>query len=376
MSSKIWLSSPNMGGSEKDFVKQAFDENWVSPVGPNIDGFEKDICKYNNINHAAALSSGTSGIHLALILLGVQSGDEVLCSSFTFSASANPIRYQLATPIFVDSEEETWNIDPILLEKAIIDRTKNGNKPKALILVHLYGVSAKMDEILSICKKYEIPIIEDAAEALGSLYKGKALGTFGKFGVYSFNGNKIITTSGGGMLVSNDEELIEKSKFLSTQARDKAPHYQHSHIGYNYRMSNICAGIGRGQMQVLNLRVSQKRKIRSFYEKIFDGIEGVNVLKGNSNSFSNAWLSCILIDPEKIGFGREKLRLAFEKDNIEARPLWKPMHLQPVFENFPSYLNGVSQQLFSQGLCLPSDTNMRENEFKRVEKVINKLFKY
>lgn len=376
MSSKIWLSSPNMGGSEKDFVKQAFDENWVSPVGPNIDGFEKDICKYNNINHAAALSSGTSGIHLALILLGVQSGDEVLCSSFTFSASANPIRYQLATPIFVDSEEETWNIDPILLEKAIIDRTKNRNKPKALILVHLYGVSAKMDEILSICEKYEIPIIEDAAEALGSLYKGKALGTFGKFGVYSFNGNKIITTSGGGMLVSNDEELIEKSKFLSTQARDKAPHYQHSHIGYNYRMSNICAGIGRGQMQVLNLRVSQKRKIRSFYEKIFDGIEGVNVLKENSNSFSNAWLSCVLIDPEKIGFGREKLRLAFEKDNIEARPLWKPMHLQPVFENFPSYLNGVSQQLFSQGLCLPSDTNMRENEFKRVEKVINKLFKY
>lgn len=376
MSSKIWLSSPNMGGSEKDFVKQAFDENWVSPVGPNIDGFEKDICKYNNINHAAALSSGTSGIHLALILLGVQSGDEVLCSSFTFSASANPIRYQLATPIFVDSEEETWNIDPILLEKAIIDRTKNRNKPKALILVHLYGVSAKMDEILSICEKYEIPIIEDAAEALGSLYKGKALGTFGKFGVYSFNGNKIITTSGGGMLVSNDEELIEKSKFLSTQARDKAPHYQHSHIGYNYRMSNICAGIGRGQMQVLNLRVSQKRKIRSFYEKIFDGIEGVNVLKENSNSFSNAWLSCVLIDPEKIGFGREKLRLAFEKDNIEARPLWKPMHLQPVFKNFPSYLNGVSQQLFSQGLCLPSDTNMRENEFKRVEKVINKLFKY
>ena len=376
MSSKIWLSSPNMGGSEKDFVKQAFDENWVSPVGPNIDGFEKDICKYNNINHAAALSSGTSGIHLALILLGVQSGDEVLCSSFTFSASANPIRYQLATPIFVDSEEETWNIDPILLEKAIIDRTKNGNKPKALILVHLYGVSAKMDEILSICKKYEIPIIEDAAEALGSLYKGKALGTFGKFGVYSFNGNKIITTSGGGMLVSNDKKLIEKARFLSSQARDEAPHYQHSQIGYNYRMSNICAGIGRGQMQILNLRVSQKRKIRDFYEKIFNGIEGIKILKENSNSFSNAWLSCILIDPEKIGFGREKLRLAFEKDNIEARPLWKPMHLQPVFENFPSYLNGVSQQLFSQGLCLPSDTNMRENEFKRVEKVINKLFKY
>jgi len=312
---------------------------------------------------------------LALILLGIQLGDEVLCSSFTFSASANPIRYQLATPIFVDSEEETWNIDPALLEKAIIDRKKNGNKPKALILVHLYGISPKMDEILSICEKYEIPIIEDAAEALGGLYKGKALGTFGKFGVYSFNGNKIITTSGGGMLVSNDEELIEKAKFLAAQARDEAPHYQHSQIGYNYRMSNICAGIGRGQMQVLNLRVSQKRKIRDFYKEIFDGIKGITILKENSNSFSNAWLSCILIDSKITGFSRENLRLAFEKDNIEARPLWKPMHLQPVFENFPAYLSGVSEQLFLQGLCLPSDTNMKENEFKRVEKVINKLLK-
>jgi dTDP-4-amino-4,6-dideoxygalactose transaminase len=373
--SKIWLSSPNMGGREEDFVKEAFNKNWIAPIGPNIDAFEKDICRYNNVNHAAALSSGTSGIHLALILLGIKSGDEVLCSSFTFSASANPIRYQLATPIFVDSEEETWNIDPILLEKAIIDRTKIGIKPKALILVHLYGVSAKIDEILSICEKYEIPIIEDAAEALGSLYKGKALGTFGKFGVYSFNGNKIITTSAGGMLVSNDKKLIEKARFLSAQARDEAPHYQHSQIGYNYRMSNICAGIGRGQMQVLNLRVSQKRKIRDFYENIFDGIEGIKVLKENSNSFSNAWLSCILIDPKKTKFNREKLRLAFGKDNIEARPLWKPMHLQPVFKSFPAYLNGVSEQLFSQGLCLPSDTNMRENEFKRVEEVISNLLK-
>ena len=373
--SKIWLSSPNMGGREEDFVKEAFNKNWIAPIGPNIDAFEKDICRYNNVNHAAALSSGTSGIHLALILLGIKSGDEVLCSSFTFSASANPIRYQLATPIFVDSEEETWNIDPILLEKAIIDRTKIGIKPKALILVHLYGVSAKIDEILSICEKYEIPIIEDAAEALGSLYKGKALGTFGKFGVYSFNGNKIITTSAGGMLVSNDKKLIEKARFLSAQARDEAPHYQHSQIGYNYRMSNICAGIGRGQMQILDLRVSQKRKIRSFYERIFNGFDGVKILKENSNSFSNAWLSCILIDSKKTGFSRENLRLAFEKDNIEARPLWKPMHLRPVFENFPSYLNGVSEKLFSQGLCLPSDTNMRENEFKRVEEVISNLLK-
>ena len=373
--SKIWLSSPNMGGAEKDFVKLAFDENWVAPIGPNIDAFEEEICKYNNVNHASALSSGTAAIHLALILLGVESGDEVLCSSFTFSASANPIRYQLATPIFIDSEEETWNVDPILLEKAIIDRTKNGKKPKALILVHLYGISAKMKEILSICEKYEIPIIEDAAEALGSLYKDKALGTFGKFGVYSFNGNKIITTSGGGMLVSNDKKLIEKARFLSSQARDEAPHYQHSQIGYNYRMSNICAGIGRGQMQVLDLRISQKRKIRGFYEKIFDGIKGIKILKENSHSFSNAWLSCILIDPKKTKFTRENLRLAFEKDNIEARPLWKPMHLQPIFENFPSYLNGVSEKLFLQGLCLPSDTNMKENEFKRVEKVINKVLK-
>jgi len=372
---KIWLSSPNMGGREEDFVKEAFNKNWIAPIGPNIDAFEKDICRYNNVNHAAALSSGTSGIHLALILLGIKSGDEVLCSSFTFSASANPIRYQLATPIFVDSEEETWNIDPILLEKAIIDRTKIGIKPKALILVHLYGVSAKIDEILSICEKYEIPIIEDAAEALGSLYKGKALGTFGKFGVYSFNGNKIITTSAGGMLVSNDKKLIEKARFLSAQARDEAPHYQHSQIGYNYRMSNICAGIGRGQMQILDLRISQKRKIRSFYERIFNGFDGVKILKENSNSFSNAWLSCILIDSKKTKFNREKLRLAFGKDNIEARPLWKPMHLQPVFKSFPAYLNGVSEQLFSQGLCLPSDTNMRENEFKRVEEVISNLLK-
>jgi dTDP-4-amino-4,6-dideoxygalactose transaminase len=371
MKSKIWLSSPNMGGAEEGFVKEAFDTNWVAPLGPNVNNFEQDICDYTGVGYAAALSSGTSAIHLALILLGVIEGDEVLCSSFTFSASANPIRYQLATPVFIDSEKDTWNIDPQLLEKAIKERIELGKKPKALILVHLYGISAKMDEIMAICEQYNIPVIEDAAEALGATYKGKALGTFGKFGVFSFNGNKIITTSGGGMLISDDEETIIEARNLATQARDQAPHYQHSKVGYNYRMSNICAGIGRGQMQVLNKRVSQKRDIRNFYEKIFKDVEGVQVLVENEESYSNAWLSCVTIDQEITGFSREDLRLALEKENIEARPLWKPMHLQPVFESFPSYLNGVSESLFSKGLCLPSDTNMSDNDLDRIKKVIS-----
>lgn len=371
MNSKIWLSSPNIGGAEEKFVKEAFDTNWVAPLGPNVNNFEQDICNYTDSKYAAALSSGTSAIHLALILLGVVEGDEVLCSSFTFSASANPIRYQLATPVFIDSEKDTWNIDPQLLEKAIKERIELGKKPKALILVHLYGVSAKIDEIMAICNQYSIPVIEDAAEALGSTYKGRALGTFGKFGVFSFNGNKIITTSGGGMLVSDNEEAIKEARNLATQARDQAPHYQHSKIGYNYRMSNICAGIGRGQMQVLDERVSQKRNIRAFYESIFKDIDGVQVLIDNGDSFSNAWLSCVVIDEDITGFSREDLRLAFEKENIEARPLWKPMHLQPIFETFPSYLNGVSESLFEKGLCLPSDTNMSLADLNRVKKVIN-----
>lgn len=375
MNKKIWLSSPNMSGKEEVYVKEAFDTNWIAPLGPHVNNLEQDICNYTGSKHCAALSSGTSAIHLSLILLGIKEGDEVLCSSFTFSATANPIVYQGATPIFIDSEDETWNMSPELLEKAIKDRINLGNKPKAILLVHLYGIAAKMDEIMEISSKYDIPIIEDAAEALGSTYKGKALGTFGVMGVFSFNGNKIITTSGGGALISDNEELIQKARFLATQARDNALHYQHSQIGYNYRMSNICAGIGRGQMEVLNDRVSQKRSIRSFYENIFQGINGVKVLKEDSIiSYSNAWLSCITIDREIIGFDREALRLAFEEDNIEARPLWKPMHLQPIFEKYPSYIDGTSEKLFEIGLCLPSDTNIDDNDLKRIQKVIkNKL---
>ncbi|AZQ63561.1 aminotransferase class I/II-fold pyridoxal phosphate-dependent enzyme [Flammeovirga pectinis] len=375
MNKKIWLSSPNMGGKEDIYVKEAFDTNWIAPLGPHVNNLEQDICNYTGSEHCAALSSGTSAIHLALILLGIKEGDEVLCSSFTFSATANPIVYQKATPIFIDSECETWNMSPLLLEEAIKDRINLGKKPKAILLVHLYGIAAKMDEIMEISSKYDIPLIEDAAEALGSTYKGKALGTFGVMGVFSFNGNKIITTSGGGALISDNEERIQKARFLATQARDNAPHYQHSQIGYNYRMSNICAGIGRGQMEILNDRVSQKRSIRSFYESIFQDIDGIKVLKEDSNvSFSNAWLSCMTIDKEIIGFDREALRLAFEEDNIEARPLWKPMHLQPIFEKYPSYIDGTSEKLFEIGLCLPSDTNIDDDDLIRIEKVIkNKL---
>ncbi|KXX68566.1 aminotransferase class I/II-fold pyridoxal phosphate-dependent enzyme [Flammeovirga sp. SJP92] len=375
MNKKIWLSSPNMGGKEQVYVKEAFETNWIAPLGPHVNNFEKDICNYTGAKHCAALSSGTSAIHLALILLGVKSGDEVLCSTFTFSATVNPIIYQGATPIFIDSEDETWNMSPILLEEAIIDRIKLGKKPKAILLVHLYGIAAKMEEITEIASKYDIPLIEDAAEALGSTYKGKALGTFGVMGVFSFNGNKIITTSGGGALVSDDEDLIKEARFLATQARDNAPHYQHSQIGYNYRMSNICAGIGRGQMEVLNERVAQKRKIRTFYKDLFENIEGINILEEDKNiSFSNAWLTCILIDKVKMGFDREDLRLELEKDNIEARPLWKPMHLQPIFEKYPAYTDETSERLFDIGLCLPSDSNIDKEDIRRIEKSIkNKL---
>ncbi len=368
---KIWLSSPHMGGTEQQYVQEAFDTNWVAPLGPNVNGFEQDIADYLKTGHVAALSSGTAALHLALIILGIEPGDEVICQSMTFSASANPIAYQKAVPVFVDSEADTWNMSPELLEEAIKDRIKKGKTPKAIIPVHLYGMPAKMDEIMAIAQQYNIPVVEDAAEALGSTYKGKMCGTFGEMGVLSFNGNKIITTSGGGALVTNNEAAKQKAVFLSTQARDAAPHYQHSHIGYNYRMSNIVAGIGRGQMEVLPLRVEQRRKVFEKYKTALGTIPGVSFVEEPQGFYSNRWLTTVLIDPKETnGVTRETIRLALDADNIESRPLWKPMHMQPVFSDAPFYGNGLSEQLFENGLCLPSGSNLTDEEFERVISVI------
>ncbi len=374
MESKIWLSSPHMGGTEQKYIQEAFETNWVAPLGPNVTGFEQDLENYlaSNVN-VAALSSGTAALHLALIQLGVTQGDEVICQSMTFSASANPIVYQGATPVFVDSERDTWNICPVALENAIKDRIANGKKPKAIIGVHLYGMPFKIDEVLAIADKYEIPLIEDSAEALGSTYKGKKCGTFGKFNILSFNGNKIITTSGGGALVCNSQEAKQKTIFLATQARDNAPHYEHTEIGYNYRMSNICAGIGRGQMEVLDNHVSKRRDMNLFYNELLNDVHEVEVFKEpNSDYFSNHWLTAIVLKDYDT---REKLRLALENENIESRPLWKPMHLQPVFKNCPYYGGEVSEKLFNSGLCLPSGSNLSENEKNRIKAVMLDFFK-
>lgn len=375
--SKIWLSSPHMGGSEQKYVQEAFDTNWVAPLGPNVNGFEQDLEQYLEENvQVAALSSGTGALHLALILLGVQAGDEVICQSMTFSASANPIMYLGATPIFIDSEPETWNMCPAALEKAIQDRMAKGKKPKAIIAVHLYGMPFKYDEIKAISVQYDIPIIEDSAEALGSSYKGQKCGTLGDIGILSFNGNKIITTSGGGALVAKNKKTKDKTVFLSTQARDEAPHYQHSQVGYNYRMSNICAGIGRGQMEVLEKHVALRRTMHDFYVDFFKNIEGITVFQEPSKEyFSNHWLSAIVIDPEKTGGKtREDLRLFLEKENIETRPLWKPMHLQPVFEKYPYYGTNVAEQLFEKGLCLPSGSNTTEEQKNRILSALKSFF--
>ncbi|WP_370895443.1 DegT/DnrJ/EryC1/StrS family aminotransferase [Chryseobacterium gossypii] len=376
MNSKIWLSSPHMGGNELKYIHEAFDANWVAPLGPNVDGFEKDIENYLNADvKVAALSSGTAALHLALVECGVGHGDEVICQSMTFSASANPIAYQGAVPVFVDSDKDTWNICPATLEKAIEDRISKGKKPKAIIVVHLYGMPAKMDEIMSIAGKYEIPLLEDAAEALGSTYKGKVCGTFGRFGILSFNGNKIITTSGGGALVCHTQEDKEKAVFLSTQARDNAPHYQHSHIGYNYRMSNITAGIGRGQMEVLSDRIEARRNMHSFYVDLFGNIEGVEVFsEPDADFYSNHWLSAITVDDKITGKTREDLRLALLEENIESRPLWKPMHMQPVFAEAPYYGEQVAETLFANGLCLPSGSNLTDDDRSRIAKAITGLF--
>ena len=376
MSEKVWLSSPHMGGNELKYIHKAFEENWVAPLGPNVNGFEEDLRSFLNEDvYVAALSAGTAALHLALIECGVGHGDEVICQSMTFSASANPIAYQGATPVFVDSEPDTWNICPVALEEAIKDRMAKGKTPKAIIAVHLYGMPYKVDEVQKVADKYKIPIIEDAAEALGSKYKGKSTGTFGRFGALSFNGNKIITTSGGGALVCATKEDKDKAVFLSTQARDSAPHYQHSHIGYNYRMSNISAGIGRGQMEVLKERIVARRGMHDFYKNIFAEIEGVKVFTEPSEDFfSNHWLSAIVIDPNLTSKNREGLRLALLEENIESRPLWKPMHMQPVFEKAPYYGNKVAENLFENGLCLPSGSNLSDDDRARIAKVIREYF--
>lgn len=374
---KIWLSSPHMGGNEQKYVQEAFESNWVAPLGPNVNGLENDLQDYLGQNcFVGALSSGTAAVHLGLILLGVKAGDEVICQSMTFSASANPILYLGATPVFVDSEIDTWNLCPIALEEAILDRTIKGKKPKVIVAVHLYGVPYKIDEIREISEKYEIPILEDSAEAIGSSYKGQKCGTFGDIGVFSFNGNKVITTSGGGVIITKTKELKEKALFYATQSRDVAPHYQHSEIGYNYRMSNICAGIGRGQMEVLDHHIDLRRKMHAFYVDLFEEIPGISVFKAaNEDCFANYWLSSILIEPKLTnGIDREAVRMAFEAENIESRPLWKPMHLQPIFAEYPYYGNNVAESLFEKGLCLPSGSNLTDEDRTRISKVIIRLF--
>ncbi len=383
--SKIWLSSPHMGGTEINYIHEAFEKNWIAPLGPNVNAFEEAIQKYlistsspySGKVEVAALSSGTAALHLALIMLDVKPGDEVLCQSMTFAASANPIAYLGATPVFIDSEKDTFNLCPIYLEEAIKDRISKGKTPKAIIAVHLYGMPYKVEEIQELANKYNIPVIEDSAEALGSSYKGQKCGTFGDFGVLSFNGNKIITTSGGGALVSPSEEKKQKSVFLATQARDNAPHYQHSEIGYNYRLSNISAGIGRGQMEILDKHVALRRKMHEFYKNLFESVNGVDVFSEPSEDyFSNHWLSVISMDSSKTnGISREDLRLCLEKENIESRPLWKPMHLQPIFEKMPFYGSGVAEELFENGLCLPSGSNLNDEERERIAIAIRECFK-
>ena len=386
MKSRIWLSLAHMSGREQEFIQEAFDTNWVVPLGPNVNAFEKSLRDFligdgglqieNEGMRIVALSAGTAALHLGLILLGVQPGDEVICQSFTFAASANPIAYLEATPVFVDSEKETWNMDPVLLEEAIKERLeKTGKLPKAIIPVHLYGMPGKMDEVMEVANCYGIPVLEDSAEALGSEYKGRKCGTFGEYGVLSFNGNKMITTSGGGALICPNEEKAKRALFYATQAREQAPHYQHEKIGYNYRMSNICAGIGRGQMFVLDEHVARRREIHDLYVKLLAEVKGVKVMcQPEGEGFnSNYWLTCITVEPEEAGFTREDVRLALDEENIESRPLWKPMHLQPVFKDAPYYGNGTSERLFEIGLCLPSGPTLTDEDVERVTKVVKQL---
>jgi dTDP-4-amino-4,6-dideoxygalactose transaminase len=375
MKGKIWLSSPHMGGREMKYIQDAFAENWIAPLGPNVNGLEQDLEKFLDQQvHVAALSSGTAALHLSLILLGVEPGDYVICQSLTFSASANPIAYIGAKPIFVDSEEDTWNLCPVAVEEAIKFAISEGKKPKAIIAVALYGISYKVDEITALSKKYDIPVIEDSAEALGSMYKNQKCGTFGDLGVLSFNGNKIITTSGGGALTLKDKEFKKKAVFLSTQAKDDAPHYEHTSIGYNYRMSNICAGIGRGQMEVLNDRVEQRRAMHSFYKQLFENNPHITLHEEPSEDyFSNYWLSVVQINRSSPVTVSEMMH-RFQQENIETRPIWKPMHLQPVFHDEAYFGGNVAERLFNNGLCLPSGSNLTDRDRERIEKVMYQIF--
>ncbi|WP_424767308.1 aminotransferase class I/II-fold pyridoxal phosphate-dependent enzyme [Paenibacillus sp. sgz302251] len=367
-----------MSGKERNYIDDAFESNWIAPLGPNIDAFEKQMAAYTGAADAVAVSSGTAAIHLSLQLLGVGAGDTVFCSSFTFVASANPIRYCGAEPIFIDSEPDTWNMSPEALQRAFEDSNRQGKLPKAVIVVHLYGQVAKMDEIIELCEQYEVPVIEDAAESLGSTYKGKQSGSFGKFGIYSFNGNKIITTSGGGMLISDDAELLQKARFLATQARDFAPHYQHSSIGYNYRMSNLLAGVGRAQLEVLEDRVAARRAIFENYEQAFLNRRGIGFMPELDGTRSNRWLTAMTIDEQETGVAISMLLDALTAANIEARPLWKPLHMQPLFENnrFYSHTDGepVCERFFKSGICLPSGSSMTALDQVRVIDCMNSLF--
>ena len=372
---RILLSSPHMGEEELKNVQEAFATNWISPAGPFISLFEEKLAAYCGTKAAAVVQSGTAAIHLALRILNIQQDDVVLCQSFTFIGSSNPILYEKATPVFVDSEKGTWNMCPLALEEAIVDSLEKGQQPKAIIVVHLYGMPAKMPEIMALSQKYDIPVIEDAAEALGSTIKGKACGSFGDFGVLSFNGNKIITTSGGGALLSNNTEAIAKARFLATQAKDNAPHYQHSEIGYNYRMSNVAAAIGVGQLTVLSERVAARRANHDFYQALLGEVKGVYFLLEPEGYFSNRWLSCLLIDPQQTGgISREDVRLALEKENIECRPLWKPMHLQPLFAEARHYGSNYSEELFDLGLCLPSGSNLTDNQKQQIANQLKNVF--
>ncbi|MEO1427951.1 MAG: DegT/DnrJ/EryC1/StrS family aminotransferase [Cyanobacteria bacterium J06632_19] len=366
MIKQILLSTPHMGEQEFNFVKEAFDTNWIAPVGPHIDAFESEFCQLTGAGYAAAVSSGTAAIHLALRLLDVGRGDEIFCSTLTFIASANPIIYQGAKPVFIDSDRTSWNMNPELLREALEKRAKIGKLPKAVMLVHLYGQCADIDPILEVCQKYDVPLIEDAAEALGASYKGRAPGTFGTIGIYSFNGNKIITTSGGGMLVSDDEKLVKKARFLATQARDAAPHYQHSQIGFNYRLSNVLAGIGRGQLQVLSERVEARRGNFEVYQKALSNLPGIEFMPEAEFGYSTRWLTCLTINPQAFGADREQLRLGLAESRIESRPVWKPLHMQPVFAECESIGGEVAAYLFERGLCLPSGSNLTDEDKTRV----------
>ncbi|WP_035139417.1 DegT/DnrJ/EryC1/StrS family aminotransferase [Fischerella sp. PCC 9605] len=375
MEKRILLSTPHMGEQELEFVKEAFDTNWIAPVGPHIEAFEQEFCQVTGAGYAAAVSSGTAAIHLALQLIGVEPGDEVLCSTLTFVATANPIIYLGAKPVFIDSDRTSWNMNPDLLQEMLEYRAHIGKLPKAVLLVHLYGQSADIDPILKACNQYDIPLIEDAAEALGATYKGRSPGTFGRIGIYSFNGNKIITTSGGGMLVSDNADLVAKARFLATQARDPAPHYQHSEIGYNYRLSNVLAGIGRGQLRVLSERVAARRRNFEVYQQALGNLPGLEFMPEASFGRATRWLTCLTIDPQTFGANREQVRLALAEQQIEARPVWKPLHLQPVFAECEYFGGTVAEDLFARGLCLPSGSNLTNEDLQRVISAIAAVHK-